>query len=101
MARPRQRRQPARVPAATDAAVEAVEPGPEATVVAISLDAVLWLSLILIAAPLRFVSLDRLPFSEAESARAFAAWAVSKGNVPDGWPGDLSLALTSHLFRIF
>src|SRR3990170_1957774 len=80
MARPRQRRQPARaarVPAVADAAVEAVEPGPEATVVAISLDAVLWLSLILIAAALRTFSLDRLPFSEAESARAFAAWAVA------------------------
>src|SRR3990170_959435 len=104
MARPRQRRQPARaarVPAVADAAVEAVEPGPEATVVAISLDAVLWLSLILIATALRFLSLDRPPFSEAESARAFAAWAVSEGNVPAGWPGDLSIALTSHLFRIF
>ena len=104
MARPRQRRQPARaarVPAVRDDAVEAVEPGPEATVVAISLDAVLWLSLILITTALRFLSLDRPPFSEAESARAFAAWAVSEGNVPAGWPGDLSIALTSHLFRIF
>ena len=59
------------------------------------------MALVIIAAALRTFSLDRLPFSEAESARAFAAWAVSKGDVPAGWPGDLSLALTSHLFRIF
>ncbi len=104
MVSPRRRRPPAqraRVAAVTDVVVEAAEPGPEAAVAAISLDRVLWLALVVIAAALRFVSLDRLPFSEAESARAFAAWAVSKGNVPDGWPGDLSLALTSHLFRIF
>ena len=103
MVSPRRRRQPAhgaRVAAATDA-VEAAEPGPEAAVVAISLDGVLWLALVVIAAALRFVSLDRLPFSEAESARAFAAWAVSEGSVPDGWPGDVTAALTSHLFRIF
>jgi 4-amino-4-deoxy-L-arabinose transferase-like glycosyltransferase len=78
-----------------------VEPGPEAAVVAVSLDAVLWLALVLIAALLRFVALDRLPFSEAESARAFAAWAVSEGSVPDNWTGDVTAALTSHLFRIF
>jgi 4-amino-4-deoxy-L-arabinose transferase-like glycosyltransferase len=78
-----------------------VEPGPEAAVVAVSLDAVLWLGLVLIAALMRFVSLDRLPFSEAESARAFAAWAVSEGSVPDNWTGDVTAALTSHLFRIF
>src|SRR3990170_5148755 len=104
MTSPRRRRQPAhgaRVVAVTDAAVEAVEPGPGAAVVTISLDAVLWRGLVLIAALLRFVSLDRLPFSEAESARAFAAWAVSEGSVPDGWPGDVTAALTSHLFRIF
>src|SRR3990170_6134022 len=104
MTSPRRRRQPAhgaRVPAVTDAAVEAVEQGPEAAVVAISLEGVLWLALIVLAVALRFFSLDRLPFSEAESARAFAAWAVSEGSVPDGWPGDVTAALTSHLFRIF
>jgi hypothetical protein len=37
----------------------------------------------------------------SESARAFSAWLVSEGNVPDGWPGDASAVLTSHLFRIF
>ncbi len=104
MTSPRRRRQPAhgaRVPAVTDAAVETVEPGPEAAVVTISLDGVLWAALIVLAVALRFFSLDRLPFSEAESARAFAAWAVSEGSVPDGWPGDVTAALTSHLFRIF
>ena len=102
MASPR-RRQPAqrsRAAAAT-AAVEATEPGPEAAVFAVSLDAVLWFSLALIAVLLRFISLDRAPFTEAESARAFAAWAVSEGSVPEGWPSDISAALTSHLFRVF
>ena len=104
MVSPRRRRPPAqraRVAAVTDAVVEAAEPGPEATVVPISVEGVLWATLVVIAAALRTFSLDRLPFTEAESARAFAAWAVSKGDVPAGWPGDLSLALTSHLFRIF
>ncbi len=89
MVSPRRRRQAARgagVAAVTDVVVEAAEPGPEAAVFAISLDGALWLALVLIAAALRFVSLDRLPFSEAEGARAFAAWAVSEGSVPDGWP---------------
>src|SRR3990172_227145 len=104
MVSPRRRRQPAhgaRVAAVADVVVEAAEPEPEAAVFAISLEGVLWLALVVIATALRFVSLDRLPFSDAESARAFAAWAVSEGNVPPGWPGDLSIALTSHLFRIF
>src|SRR3989337_3753844 len=104
MVSPRRRRQPAhgaRVAKATDAVVEAAEPGPEAAVFAISLKGALGLALVLIATALRFVSLDRLPFSEAESARAVAAWAVSEGSVPDGWPGDVTAALTSHLFRIF
>src|SRR3989337_1499244 len=104
MVSPRRRRQPAhgaRVAKATDAVVEAAEPGPEAAVFAISLAGVLWRAPALIAAALGFVSLDRLPFSEAESARAFAAWAVSEGSVPDGWPGDVTAALTSHLFRMF
>ena len=104
MVSPRRRRQAAHgagVAAVADVVVEAAEPRPEAAVFAISLDGALWLALVLIAAALRFVSIDRLPFSEAESARAFAAWAVSEGSVPDGWPGDVTAALTSHLFRIF
>ena len=70
MVSPRRRRQPAhgaRVPAVTDAVVEAAEPGPEAAVVAISLDGVLWLALIVLAVALRFFSLDRLPLSEADT----------------------------------
>ena len=104
MASPRQRRQPARAargPAASDAAAVAAEPGAEAAAVPISLEGILWATLLLIAAGLRLLSLDRLPFTEAESARAFAAWAVSEGSVPHAWPGDVTAALTSHLFRIF
>ena len=102
MASPK-RRQPAQrsSAAASTAAVEAVEPGPEAAFFAVSLDGILWFSLVLIAVLLRFISLDRAPFTEAESARAFAAWAVSEGSVPENWPSDISAALTSHLFRVF
>jgi len=69
--------------------------------IAVSVEAVLWAALIGIALALRLASLDRLPFTTAESARAFNAWLVSQGSVPAGWTGDLTSALTSHLFRIF
>src|SRR3989304_7885560 len=69
--------------------------------IAVSVEAVLWAALIGFALALPPASLDRLPFTTADSARAFNAWLVSQGSVPDGWTGDLTSALTSHLFRIF
>ncbi len=69
--------------------------------VPISLEAILWAAVVGFALALRFASLDHLPFSVGESARAFTAWLVSEGNVPDSWPGDVTAALTSYLFRIF
>jgi 4-amino-4-deoxy-L-arabinose transferase-like glycosyltransferase len=67
----------------------------------ITAEVVLWPILIGLALALRLASLDRLPLTVSESARAFSAWLVSEGNVPAGWPGDMSAALTSYLFRIF
>ncbi|HEU4758879.1 MAG TPA: glycosyltransferase family 39 protein [Dehalococcoidia bacterium] len=61
----------------------------------------LWLTLLGFAVALRLAALDHLPLSVGESARSFDAWLVAKGKVPDGWSGDLTAALTSHLFRIF
>lgn len=78
--------------ATADLAVEAT---------AISLEGVLWTALIGFALALRFASLDHLPFTTTESARAFSAWLVSEGTVSDGWTGDITAALTALLFRIF
>jgi len=73
----------------------------EGAALTITTELVLWAVLIGLALALRLASLDRLPLTVGESARAFSAWLVSEGNVPDGWPGDVSAATTSHLFRIF
>ena len=97
-ARRRTAAKPAAAPAAAAARTEAVQ---KAAAVPVSLESVLWLALVGIAAGLRLASLGHLPLSEQEGVRAFAAWAVSNGDVPQGWPGDLTAALTSHLFRIF
>lgn len=80
-----------------EAAAEAVEP----YTVPISVDAVVWVIVIGLAAALRLASLDGLQLTIDEGSRAFAAWVVSEGTVPEGWTGDLTSALTSHLFRIF
>jgi 4-amino-4-deoxy-L-arabinose transferase-like glycosyltransferase len=85
----------------TSAPKAAAAPAAQANTVPISVDAVVWVVLIGLAAGLRLAGLDTLPLSADESSRAFAAWVVSEGTVPDGWTGDLTSALTSHLFRIF
>ena len=72
-----------------------------AVAVPISVEAIAWAAVIGFALALRFASLDHVPFSAGESARAFNAWLVSEGNVPAGWQGDATAALTSYLFRIF
>lgn len=91
--------QPAAEPAAPARATARRRAGSGA--ITISLEPVLWAALIGFALALRFASLDKLPFTTDESARAFNAWLVSQGNVPEGWSGDLPAALTSYLFRIF
>jgi hypothetical protein len=73
----------------------------EGATLTISTEAVLWTALVAVALGLRLADLGRLPFTVGESARGFSAWMVSEGNVPDGWPGDASAAITSYLFRIF
>ena len=72
-----------------------------AIAVTLSVETVLWTAVIGFAFGLRLASLGHLPFSVAEASRAFGAWMVSKGHVPDGWTGDLGAAFTAHLFRIF
>ncbi len=79
----------------------AAKPKVSRDAVTIGLEPVLWAALIGFALALRFASLDHLPLTTAESARAFNAWLVSEGRVPDSWSGDVTAALTSYLFRIF
>ncbi len=114
---PRARPQPPRAgptrtrPQSTAGSAPAAAPaaGPSAAVAAIAapvafpitLEGALWLALLGLAFALRLAALGHLPLTVGESARAFDAWLVSEGRVPSGWPGDLSAALISHLFRIF
>jgi uncharacterized protein (TIGR03663 family) len=67
----------------------------------ISLEVVVWLVVIGLAAALRLARLEHLPLTIDESVRAFAAWQTSEGNTPANWPGDMTTSLTAHLFSIF
>jgi uncharacterized protein (TIGR03663 family) len=66
----------------------------------ISLEVVIWAALIALAAALRLARLDHLPLTTEESVRAFAAWQTSQGDTPANWPGDMTSALTAHLFSL-
>ncbi|HXG36612.1 MAG TPA: glycosyltransferase family 39 protein, partial [Dehalococcoidia bacterium] len=65
-----------------------------------NLETLLWLALLSAAFALRLARLDHLPLTIAESGRAFDAWLVAEGTVPESWSGDLTAAITSYLFRI-
>ena len=67
----------------------------------ISLEVVVWLAVIAVAATLRLARLEHLPLTIDESVRALASWQTAAGNVPDNWTGDLTQALTAYLFAIF
>lgn len=88
-------------PAETTLALAVAGPEARAGAPAVRLDVLLWLGLIAAAAALRLARLDALPLTFDESARAFDALRVSQNSVPEGWSGDLAIAVTSYLFRIF
>ena len=67
----------------------------------ISLETVIWLAVIAIAFALRLARLEHLPLTIDESVRALGSWQTADGNVPGNWSGDMTQALTSHLFVIF
>src|SRR3972149_11392432 len=67
----------------------------------ISLETVVWLAVIAVAATLRLARLEHLPLTIDESVRALASWQTADGNVPDAWSGDLTQAITAYLFAIF
>lgn len=67
----------------------------------VSLEAVLWFAVLATGLALRLARLDHLPLTLGEAGPAFDAFRISQGNVPAGWPGDLTSSITSYLFRIF
>ena len=67
----------------------------------VSMETVVWLAVIAVAAALRLARLEHLPLTIDESVRALASWQTADGNVPDGWSGDLTQAVTAYLFAIF
>jgi len=67
----------------------------------ISLETVVWLVVIALAAALRLARLDHLPLAIDESVRTFASWQTSQGDTPANWPGDMTASLTAYLFSIF
>jgi len=67
----------------------------------VSLEAVVWVVLIAVAATLRLARLEHLPLAIDESVRALAVWQTSQGNTPADWPGDMTASLTAYLFSIF
>jgi uncharacterized protein (TIGR03663 family) len=72
-----------------------------APALSISLEVVVWLAVIGVAAALRLARLEHLPLAIDESVRAFAAWQTSNGDMPANWPGDMTSSLTAHLFSLF
>jgi uncharacterized protein (TIGR03663 family) len=72
-----------------------------ATGLSISLETVIWLAVIAVAAALRLARLDHLPLAIDESVRAFATWQTSQGDTPANWPGDMTASFTAYLFSIF
>jgi len=88
--------------AATAAAEAAAAPAPAGLAgFSISFETVAWLAIIAIVAALRLARLEHLPLTIDESVRALASWQTAEGNVPDGWSGDLTQAVTAYLFAIF
>jgi 4-amino-4-deoxy-L-arabinose transferase-like glycosyltransferase len=78
--------------------------GPVAQVergITLSVEAIIWAGLVLIAGALRLPDVGGPQVTVAEGARAFDAARVAGGEVPPTWQGDLAQAATSYLFRIF
>jgi uncharacterized protein (TIGR03663 family) len=72
-----------------------------APALSVSLETVVWLAVVGLAAALRLARLEHLPLAIDESVRAFAAWQTSEGDIPANWPGDMTASLTAHLFSLF
>ena len=73
----------------------------EMPTLSISLETVVWLAIIGLAAALRLARLEHLPLTVDESVRALASWQTSEGDVPGNWTGDMTQAVTAYLFAVF
>ena len=73
----------------------------EMPTLSISLETVVWLAIIGLAAALRLARLEHLPLTVDESVRALASWQTSEGAVPGNWTGDMTQAVTAYLFAVF
>ena len=67
----------------------------------VSLETVVWLVIIGLAAALRLARLEHLPLTVDESTRALASWQTAEGDVPANWTGDMTQAVTAYLFAAF
>ena len=90
-------------PTAPTPAAEAAPTAPPTALggFSISLETVVWLAVIAVAATLRLARLEHLPLTIDESVRALGSWQTADGNVPNNWSGDMTQAVTSYLFAIF
>ncbi len=65
-----------------------------------SLELLLWLLLLAIAAGWRLIALGAVPAAAPEAMRARAAWDAAHGHLPADWPGDLTTALAALTIRL-
>ncbi len=90
---------PTRIPPIPVTAPTAPEPGPRA-LPGPSLEVLLWLLVVAVAAGWRLIALGAVPAAAPEAMRARAAWDLAHGVLPDNWPGDLTTALAALITRL-
>ena len=59
-----------------------------------------WSIVIIIAALARLAALGVQPLRLGDSARAYAAWQIAEGRLPDTWSGSLPDTVTAALFKL-
>lgn len=90
---------PTRIAAVPMTAPTAPVSGPLARL-APSLELLLWLLILAVAAGWRLIGLGAVPAAAPEALRARAAWDAAHGHFPPDWPGDLTTALAVLTIRL-
>ncbi len=85
----------------TEESQPAAYAAPAAFAFRINIEWLAWAALLAAGGALRIARLDHVPLTPEEATRSFQAFRVAEGTLPEPWPGDLTAALSSHLFRIF
>jgi len=75
-------------------------PGGEASV-RVGAEALAWIGVVIVAALARLPALGAIPLRLPDSERAFSAWQVAQGRLPDAWNGDIAQTLTAAFFKLF